>query len=172
MQLQPGEVERFREVQPMHRNPIIRYLLPVEFFVMTAIFLPLGANASGNDQITLAIVWFCCGVILPLALAFGLQLTTVVTDRRLLTRFRPLGTKSIELDHIDAAEPIKYSPLGDVGGWGIKGSRKFGLVYNVAGEHGVLLNYTKDDKPKKMLIGSDHPGDIAVAIGKPPSPPE
>ena len=169
MQLQPGEVERFREVQPMHRNVLIRYLVPIEAVVVSAIILPLGLTRGGADQTTLLVIWFLCAIVLPLGIAFGFRLTTVVTDRRLVATFRPFVSKKIDLDQIESAEAVKYSPLMDAGGWGVKHSRKFGSVLNVAGEHGVFVRYTKNGKPKKMLVGSEHPGEIADAVGKPPA---
>jgi len=168
MQLQPGEVERFREVQPMHRNVLIRYLVPIEAAIVSAIVLPLGLGTSARVDVMLAI-WFVAAILLPLAIAFGLQMTTVVTDRRVLASFRPLSAKRIDLGDIESAEAIKYSPIADAGGWGVKFSRTFGTVLNVSGEHGVLLCYAKNGKPRKMLLGSERPGELADAIAKPPA---
>ena len=151
----------------MHRNVLIRYLLPIEAVVVTAIILPIALSGGGNDRVVLLAIWFLAAVALPVGVIYGLGLTTVVTDRRVIARFRPFVTRTIERDAIDSAEPVKYSPIGDCGGWGIKGSRKYGAVLNVAGEHGVFINYTKNGKPKKMLIGSEQPGTIAETIGKP-----
>jgi len=165
MQLQPGEVERFREVQPMHRNILIRVLMPSEAVVMSGIMLPLAFGQSGSARDTLLLVWFGSAIVLPLLIAFGLRLTTVVTDRRVLARFVPFSSKSIDLGAVESAEAVKYSPIADAGGWGVKFSKKFGTVLNVSGEHGVFVNHIKDGKTKKLLLGSERPGELAEAIG-------
>ncbi len=148
----------------MHRNWLIRVLMPMEAIIASGILLGLAAAATGPDRAILIAVWIGAGLVLPAAIAFGLQLRTAVTDQRLVARFVPFARKSIDLADIESAEAIKYSPLMDAGGWGIRLSRKFGLVLNVSGEHGVHIRYRKNGKPKQLLIGSERSYALADAI--------
>lgn len=152
----------------MHRNWIIRVLMPMEAIVVSGMMLALASTATGSDRTALIVGWLVAGLLLPAAVAFGMRLSVVVTDRRLTARFIPFffANKTIDLDQIDSAEAIKYSPLADAGGWGIKSSRKFGAVLNVAGEYGVHIRYRHKGEPRQMLIGSEHPGELAAAIAK------
>jgi hypothetical protein len=164
MTLIPGEVEYFREVQPMHRNALIRYVLPVEAVVVTGIIVPIAFTVGQDKQLELLIVWIVAAVLLPAWIAFGLRLTTIVTDRRVVARFPPFAIRSIDLSDIESAEAIKYSPLMDAGGWGIRYSMKMGAVLNVSGDRGVHVHYRTGEKTKRLLLGSERCGELADAI--------
>ena len=164
MTLMPGEVESFREVQPMHRNALIRYLLPIEAVVVTAIITPIAFTAGQGNQLELLIVWIVAAVVLPAWIAFGLRMTTIVTDRRVVARFPPFAHRSIDLADIESADAIKYSPLMDAGGWGIRYSARMGAVLNVSGDRGVHVHYRKGEKAKRLLLGSERCGELADAI--------
>jgi hypothetical protein len=64
------------------------------------------------------------------------------------------------MDSISQAEAVRYEPLQDYGGWGIRGwgARK---ALNARGDFGVLLTL-KDQT--KLLIGSQEPQELEGAI--------
>ena len=74
--------------------------------------------------------------------------------------FSPLSQQVIPLDNIKKCEVRKYSPIKECGGWGIKYGRK-GKAYNVSGNFGVQLEFTKG---KPLLIGSQNPEKLARVI--------
>lgn len=152
----------------MHRNWLIRVLMPMEAIIVSGIMLALASTATGSDRTILIVVWLVAGLLLPAAIAFGMRLSVVATDRRLTARFIPFffADKTIDLDQIESAEAVKYSPLTDAGGWGVKSSRKFGAVLSVTGEYGVHIRYRHKGEPRQMLIGSERPGDLASAINE------
>tara|TARA_B100001750_G_scaffold203907_1_gene179983 strand:+ start:4611 stop:4832 length:222 start_codon:yes stop_codon:yes gene_type:complete len=66
----------------------------------------------------------------------------------------------LPFETIKKAAPVTYRPIRDYGGWGIRYGSK-GKAYNVSGNQGVLLEFTKS---KPILIGSQKPQDLSTAI--------
>lgn len=161
MQLQPGETVRFREVQRMWSNPLIKTLMPFEFVFVTVLMAALAASAPPSDRLELALVWFAVGVVVPLLVCF-ITLTTVVTDRRLIVRWWPrLPGRDIPLEDITSAEAVKYNWMS-AGGWGWRISPKYKRAFNVAGDKGVYVKFgTGKDR---FLLGSQRSDALALAI--------
>lgn len=153
-----GEI--FREHQPFHRNAIVRWLLPADLLFITVILAALAPRQSPADRVVMLAVWL--GVVaLNAAIAFAFALTTTVTPEHLVVRFRPFRARRIPLAEVASAEPVRYDPILDAGGWGVRSSKKFGRVYNVSGERGVHVTLADG---ASLLIGSERPDDLAEAI--------
>ncbi|HEX8329464.1 MAG TPA: hypothetical protein VF629_18145 [Hymenobacter sp.] len=56
--------------------------------------------------------------------------------------------------------PRTYSPLGDFGGWGIRGFPG-NLAYNVWGVHGLQLVFQSGDR---LLLGTQRPEELAATL--------
>ncbi len=69
-----------------------------------------------------------------------------------LIKFIPFHNtpRLIDWNEIEKLEVVKYDPIGDYGGWGIK-SKKGKKAYNVSGDIGLKL-YLKNGK--NILIGT------------------
>lgn len=59
------------------------------------------------------------------------------------------------------AEVIKYSPIRDYGGWGIRKSFKNGTAYNIKGNQGIKLLLSNQ---KTLLIGTQKPQEVQRII--------
>ncbi len=96
-------------------------------------------------------------IILATGLIFLFKLKIRIDATGIHYQFFPfhLKTKTIFWSDIDTAYVRKYSPLGDYGGWGIKGgafwNSKKGKAINVSGDIGIQLELKKG---KKLLIGT------------------
>jgi hypothetical protein len=102
----------------------------------------------------------CAGV--PLILG---RLEVMVQERDLVLRFGfvPLITKRIPLETILRAEPIRYRPIRQFGGWGlrcgvVKGART--AAFTLRGSTGVLLTLrqpieTFRIRTNRVLVGCD-----------------
>ena len=94
------------------------------------------------------------GLILILISLFFyyLELRVKVSKNGVQYQFFPihLNSYSIKLEEIEKIEAIKYKPLGDYGGWGIRYGFK-GKCYNIKGNLGVKV-YMK--KGSYILFGS------------------
>jgi hypothetical protein len=122
------------------------------------IFLVIGRSAGRGAWLPLLLAWGAMGVALPVLLS-RLTMTTAVTDQHLAIRWSRFYRKQIPLHAITDAEPIRYDPISMAGGWGIKYSRKLGLVLNVYGDRGVKVSAGD----KRYLIGSQKPDELAEA---------
>ncbi|MDR1052590.1 MAG: hypothetical protein LBL39_00285, partial [Planctomycetaceae bacterium] len=69
----------------------------------------------------------------------------------------------LELKDIISVETVKFRPIRDFGGWGIR-MRRNGWAYFMSGTEGIQITTTKQ---RKYLIGSDIPDRLAkVILGK------
>ena len=82
------------------------------------------------------------GLILSLIFVvfYFLELRVKVSKQGIQYQFFPFHLKSyfIKIEEIENIEAIKYKPLGDYGGWGIRYGFK-GKCYNVKGNLGVKV---------------------------------
>jgi len=72
----------------------------------------------------------------------------------------PLYVRNIPLSEIEAASSVTYSPIGEYGGWGIRGMGSR-VALNARGNRGVLLTLKSG---ATILIGSQRPDELAAAI--------
>lgn len=104
------------------------------------------------------------GLTLPGVLVVGvLHLTTEVDPSRVRIWFGwvPTFQRSIALVDIDRIEVVVYRPIRDYGGWGIRIGPGGEKVYNARGNRGVRLHLADGSR---VLIGSQRPEDLALAI--------
>jgi hypothetical protein len=66
-------------------------------------------------------------------------------------------------EKIEKIEMITYRPIGDVGGWGIGKSKKYGKVYSASGNKAVWLSLLDNTK---ILLGTQKPDVLLYALNK------
>lgn len=101
--------------------------------------------------------------VLPILLLLLTKLKTTINHKGIEISFLPLIKKkhftwSNDIVH---AEVIKYSPIKDYGGWGLRKSFKNGTAYNVKGNQGVKLLLSNK---KSLLIGTQKPEEVKRII--------
>ena len=69
-------------------------------------------------------------------------------------------SRRIRLNEIRSAEVIRYDPMRDYGGYGIRTGR-FGKAYIAAGMQGVRLHLANG---AAVIVGSDRPDELADAL--------
>jgi len=105
-------------------------------------------------------------VVLDVLLGPGLlHITKLITEVRrdgLYVRFFPFhfSFKWISLDRVKKVEAVRYRPLREYGGWGIRRGSG-GRAYNVRGDSGVRLDFGDGSH---LLIGSQRADELAAAI--------
>jgi len=119
---------------------------------------PWGNNPAPGWVVVL--MWLVFGIGLPIAMRW-VRLIVHVNDETLDIRYVPFRHRVIPLDTIADATPVRYRPLHDFMGWGIRWMPKRGWVYSVAGDEGVQLVLGKG---RKLLLGSRTPTELAAAI--------
>ena len=108
-------------------------------------------------------VSFGIGILLPL-LFWQMRLITRITEEGIYVRFIPFHFKEkfFPWETITASYVRTYSPLKEYGGWGIKyGFNGQGLVYNVAGNVGLQLQFKEGEA---ILIGTQKGEEIKQVL--------
>lgn len=108
--------------------------------------------------------WIPSLAFVPLVWLFFGRLRVAVENRVLSVRFGfwPLVHREFALERIASAVPIRYRPILNFGGWGIRRGRHDGratLAYSLQGSTGVLLTLTAPVsglwlRTDRILIGS------------------
>lgn len=151
----------YQETQRLHQNAVVRYLVPVSS-LSSVILVVAVMTASGQSAGMLALV-FALGLGLPIGL-MQLPMFTTVTEREIRVWALVFFRVVVPIERVSDARAVKYNPLTDCGGWGVRISRKFGWVLNVSGDRGVHVHYAGCDKNKSMLIGSLRSDELERAI--------
>jgi len=108
------------------------------------------------------------GVVLLLLITLAVPVlllaarSIVDVDREQITiRFRFIWpTRRIAIRDVRRAYALKYRPLIDYGGYGVRLGLK-GWAYNVSGDEGVLVEM---DGGSRLMIGSQRPRELESAI--------
>ena len=95
---------------------------------------------------------------------YFLELRVFITKKGLYYQFFPIHLKKnqIKFKEIKKVEAIKYNPIIDYGGWGIKHSYN-GRAYNVSGNFGVKIYLSNG---KNILFGSKKHKEFEIALIK------
>jgi hypothetical protein len=157
----PSGLELYREIQPMHQNPIVRVVLPAEVLITLAIVVPLMLTASPGPRWPVLLLVIALAVGLPMWLMF-IRLVTVVTTDEVVITYRPFPGRRVPLDRIRTAEAIRYNALAS-GGWGWRMSPSYHRLFNVSGDRGVHIVFG-DSRADQFLVGSRRAEELAEAI--------
>ncbi len=146
------EIQRFR-----HPGVWALVAVPVGFAWFAVGWQVLAGRSFGDrpapDWVLVAF-WAFAGVALPLWLA-ALRLVTRVDDRGVDVRFRPpLNGWLIALGDIERCEQVRYLPIREFSGWGIRWGGRRG---DVAVELTLRRGY-------RFAVGSARPDELEAAI--------
>jgi len=162
----------FFEEQPMSDNKLFYTILAAGIGIV-ALFAygiyrqiiagePWGDRPMGDTELL-----FVGGlyIVLGFVFIFGFWRGRLVTEVRpsgLYIRFLPFHRDfhRVSLDGIGSCRSIRYRPILDYGGWGIRmGFRK--KAYNISGNTGVEIVY---EDGRTLLIGSRKADQLAGAV--------
>lgn len=123
--------------------------------------LPADATASARGAVLMSVG---LPAALILAIFVGLRMTTRVGGGEIMFGF-PLGmSRRVPLSDIEAVEVVRYRPLRDFGGWGLRIGR-MGVMYNARGDQAVRLTLRGG---RVVFVGSQRPGELAAALRRDP----
>jgi hypothetical protein len=100
----------------------------------------------------------CIFIAIFMLFFYFMNLETTVTKEAIAIKYFPfhLKKRTYSFAEIQHLEVIKYNPIGDYGGWGVRLSRN-GKAFNVRGDFGLKL-YFANRKP--LLIGTQKPDEL------------
>lgn len=105
----------------------------------------------------IGLVIFAFSFILILVLFRMMELRTIVDKKTITVQYSPFFTKHFDIRDIQKASIATYGFVG----YGIKISLKYGTIYNVKGNKGLVLLMNSG---KKFLIGTQKPQEIQRVI--------
>ena len=117
-----------------------------------------GGKPMTNSDLIIGFVIVCVVFFLVIVLFSAVKLTVCIDRFGIEYRFFPfqLNFKKIAWDEIENYEVIKYRPLTDYGGYGVRYGFK-GKAYNVRGNMGLQLTLKTG---KKILLGTQKPTEL------------
>jgi hypothetical protein len=138
------------------RTPWAGWVRVVLWGAVTAACYPVlagwdtGLPLLGRLSISAGCLVFAAGIEVLLG-----GLTVQVKESRLFMHLGrvPLVRRSVAFEDITSLEAVRYRPIRDYGGWGVRGwgARK---AWSARGDRAVALTLAGD---RLLLIGSDHP---------------
>lgn len=150
------EQTRYRERTP--------WALWVDIIYCTAILsccYPVLVGGGNNVLVRLAMT---AGI---LAAGWGLRLvlsglTVMVQETRLVIHLGSvvLVRKVVPFDSIVSLGSLRYRPLVEFGGWGVRGARKK-QAWTARGDRAVVIGL---EEGRRLYVGSDHPKRLEEAI--------
>jgi hypothetical protein len=155
----------FRLIMILSWVPIL-VIFGVGIYQQIVLKKPFGNNPTSDTGLLVTTAFVFLIMAATTWLTFTMKLITEITDKGIHYRFPPLiiRVKTIPKESIAEYQVRKYSPLGDYGGWGIKGGGfKKGKAYNVKGDIGLQLRLKTE---KKVLFGTQRPEAIKSAMDK------
>jgi hypothetical protein len=144
------------------QNPrYARWLLPAFGLGL----LVLGYQSWGDSRLA-SVVAVAAGLLVLLVASGGFRVTVTPEGLRLRSGLVGIPLLRLPMKEIQAAEPHRFSPVADFGGWGIRRNREM-LAFFLEGTTGVKVTTTKG---KRYLIGTATPerlaGVIRAALGR------
>jgi hypothetical protein len=122
-------------------------------FLYVAIFQP-------NIILTLSFVFTL--ILILLFLIFRLE--TRISEEKIYVRLYPLQLKYKEYkwSEISKCSIRQYSPIGEYGGWGLRGFGKNKAI-NISGNLGLQIDFINN---KKLLIGTNKTKELTEVLRK------
>lgn len=128
----------------------------VPITIITKKFLRENTTMTTNELVCSLLIIFLSALII-----FVFKLTTKIDEQGIHYQFFPFHfkLKCIKWKEISKAYVRIYDPIGEYGGWGLKGgwSKSKGKAINVSGDIGIQLELKNG---KKLLVGTQKEDDV------------
>ena len=119
---------------------------------------PWGTN-PGPDWVIWC-VFVGAGLLLP-GFLLGTRLITEVGRGALHLHYRFLKRRTIPFEAIRTAEALRYHPILEYGGWGLRWAPGRGWAWTAVGNRGVRLQL---EGGKTLLVGTQRPEELLLAL--------
>ena len=130
-----------------------------QWWIWAILLVPIAFHISDINQMSFI---YLLVMLLTIVFIYSITLTVIVKPDGLHYQFFPIHFKTyiIKKEDIDNFKALKYNPILDYGGWGIRHRFK-GKAYNIRGNKGVKI-YLKNGKT--ILFGSQKYQELEKAL--------
>jgi hypothetical protein len=153
----------FKEEQRFTQTWLI-ILMVVSIIIPIAIMVQEYYKENTN-MTTNQFVFTIVGILISVLLIFFFKLTTRIDEKGIHYQFFPFHfkLKLIPWNEVSKASVRTYNPIGDYGGWGLKGgwTKSKGKAINVSGDIGIQLELKNG---KKLLIGTQKANEVKSVL--------
>jgi hypothetical protein len=154
----------FSEKQKFTQWWIWLILIGINATILVAIIIQVfGDMEFGNNPMS-DLGLFMTSVLTSLLtiMFFNLRLETQMTEEGVFVKFFPFHTsfRFYSWEIIEKSYVRQYRPIGEFGGWGIRGLSK-NRALNVSGNFGLQLELKEN---KRLLIGTQKPEEIKLVL--------
>jgi hypothetical protein len=140
---------------------LISVSLIVPIAIMVQDYLKEDTNMTTNQFVLFLSIILVSGLLI-----FAFKLTTRIDENGIYYQFFPFhfSFKKIAWSEIISAKIRTYDPIGEYGGWGLKGgwSKSKGKAINVSGDIGIQLELKNG---KKLLVGTQKENEMKSVLG-------
>lgn len=120
----------------------------------------LVSNSINKNSIETATIVSAIVMVLVAIFFYIMNLKTKIYNDRIEIKFLPFGIHKVyNLKDVEQLEIIKYNPILEYGGWGIR----FG-AYNISGNMGLKIHYKKTNFIDSILIGTQKEEELSKII--------
>lgn len=151
------EIQKFRQVW--------LWVLLIALFLLTLrdVFRSFLDNESAAKEISWPSVLGVLLMLIIMAFLFFFQLETRIDENGIFYRWIPFQQKfsRVEWEKIEKLAVVKYRPLAEYGGWGIRFGYR-GRANNVSGNMGLEIFII--GKKKTLLIGTQKPAELSAFL--------
>ncbi len=153
-----SERQYFRQPWVLSLIAIISGFCVFIFYKQIILHQSVGNNPASDTE--LIIIILC--ILLFFSLFLCLRLDTKIDAEGIAVRFFPLIKRQYKWNELSHVYVRKYEPLGEFGGWGIRGSGKNRAV-TVSGKMGIQLELNEG---RKILIGTKRAEETKIILEK------
>ncbi len=151
---------RFKEDQGFRQWWLWLIVLLVALLPLYGVYkqLVLGVPFGDKPLSDTGLIVFAGMMLALVALFYFVKLTLIIDKEGVFMRLFPFTKRMISWDKIDRLEVVNY---GFVGGYGIRLTKKFGTVYNVSGNQGLLIELKGGEK---FCIGTNRKAEVEQTL--------
>jgi len=146
---------------------LISMAVGVWFWLIATVVLSTGSASGSEDSIApvwfVVLIWLVIGIILP-GFVFMLRFDLQIENGEIIFQYFPfqLKPKRLSIKEIQNYKIVRYDPLGDYGGWGVrKKANTIGYITSSDRSVTVLV-----DDEMQLAFGTDQPKELYLAIDK------
>ena len=154
----------FRETQRFKQWWVWAILIASNGLVLTLLLTQFQALLNGAGDL-LEYVVLCIGALVllaPTVLFLFVRLDTIIDNERIAVRLYPFHIRYRFYTRQEVAQCSlrKYRPIGEYGGWGLRGSAR-NRAFNISGDHGIQLVLANGNK---VLVGTNAPDEVQAVL--------